>query len=364
MRIDRQFGSLRTEIVEAVIRIYESGRVLQGKEISELEETMMKESGRKHAVAVGSCTDALFFALKSTSLKPGDEVIVTCLSFLASASCIPRAGLFPVFSDIDPKYYMMDIDSLDKLVTERTKAIITVSLFGQMINMEKVMEFAQRHNLIVIEDAAQSLGSSYKDKPAGSFGDISCLSFDPTKVVNAHATSGMLLTDDSSIAETVRGLRYHGKNQTTGTFDIIGNNSQMSSLQAALLMIKMKRCHEWEDARIRIATRYSDSLSSLKEVSIPKTLPYSKHIYHKYVMRVKDRDGLKKYLAEHGIGTNIHYRTIIPDQPCMQPYMNSNSRFPIAEDVSKNILSLPIYPELTEKEVDYITESIKEFYKL
>jgi dTDP-4-amino-4,6-dideoxygalactose transaminase len=244
LNIDRIYKRYGPELVSCVESVFSHGQVLMGPEIASFESLIAKRCNRRHAVAVGSCTDALFFALESVGVNPGDEVLVTGYSFIASVSCIIRAGAIPVFVDIDPDDFMMSIKNAESKITAKTKAMVAVHLFGQALSIDVWENFCNRHNLALIEDGAQSLGSSYKGIPVGKMGQASCISFDPTKVVGAFGNGGVLLTDDPVIAENVKKLHYHGKDPS-GDFAILGYNSRMGSLQAALLSRQLEWFDEW-----------------------------------------------------------------------------------------------------------------------
>lgn len=358
--LSKLFEQHRKPILEIVERVYSKGKVLQGDEISSLESEIAKFTSREYAVAVSSCTDALYFALLGSGIGPKDEVISTAFSFVASGSCIPRVGAKPVFVDIEPDYYMMDLGRLKKCITKKTKAIIVVNLFGQMMDMDRVIKFADENGLIVIEDAAQSLGARFKNKPAGSSGKAGCISFDPTKVISAFSTAGMVATDDDELARFIRKIRYHGKED--GKFKMIGYNSQIPSLQAAILSYELKFIEGWEKRRTKIANMYINELADVKHVELPKLNPGSSHTYHKFVIKAKNRDALRKALEENSIQTKIHYQTPLPFQPCMKPFVNDLGAFPVAKRICQEVLSLPIYPTLCDTEVKKITDTIIQFY--
>ena len=362
--IDRQYKRYRDDFIKITDKVLSSGKVLQGPEIKKMEETLCRICSRKHSVVLGSGTDALAFALMTAGIGPGDEVLVTSFSFFASVSPILRVGAIPRFVDIEPEYYMMDTSLLDSLVTENTRAMIAVHLFGQTLPMNVIEEFANRHNLVLIEDAAQALGSHDDNRQAGSMGNISCLSFDPTKVIGSFSSAGALLTDDDEILQKVRFMRYHGKNPETKRYEMLGYNCQLSSEMAAMLCFKLAKMNEWQKERGIIADIYFEHLSEIAEVTLPGIRPDSGHNWHKFVIQVDDRDNLFQFLKKRGIITMIHYPAAICDEPLIQklqlPFESVN--VPAVRKIVSNVLSLPIFPELTEAEAMYVVESIKDFY--
>ena len=328
-RLDRLYQIHKQAIDDIVKKIYSGGQVLGGKSIAMLEERIAEMCNRKYALAVGSCTDALSFSLLAYGIGRDDYVIVNDFTFEASKSCIKRVGAKIITCPMENNYYGMDIERLDDLAKEyNPKAIIAVSLFGQMADMDEIMDIARDNECKVIEDAAQSFTSAYDSVPAGSWGDVSCLSFDPTKIMPAFATGGMILTDDRITAQEVE--RFHYKNY--------GSNSQMSTLQAEILLYWLAFLEIWEKKRQVIATKYIRGLSGVKEIVLPKVNSLSTHVWHKFVIRAKMRDELKGYLFEEMIETKIHYMP------------------------NKEVLSLPIYPTLTDKEVEWIINRIKKYY--
>ena len=361
--IDKLYQSHSKEILAAVDKVFSHGYVLMGPEIDEFEEKAANLCGRKYGVAVGSCTDALYFALSSAGIKRGDEVLVTCFTFIASVTPILRIGAVPVFVDIDPDYFMMDLNDLQNKITPYTKAIIAVHLFGQTHDIVKIEEIARKNNLILIEDAAQSFGSSNNNRKAGSMGLSSCISFDPTKVIGAFGNGGILLTDDEKIYNDVVKLRYHGKNLDKGGFELLGYNSRIATSQAAILNLQLNWLNDWIDKRNDIAGDYSSNLSGLDDVTIPAIIENGQHIYHKYVLKVHNRDELRKHLSENGIKTMIHYNDLVFENELFKEFKFISDNINTAYQVKQDVISLPVYPELTEPEIIYIIDSIKKFYR-
>lgn len=363
--LERQYEKYRESFLEISDKAFSSGHVLQGKEVTQLEKALALRCNRLYGVAVGSCTDALAFSLLAHDIGPGDEVIVTSLSFVASVSPIVRIGATPTFVDIEPEYFMMNPDLLNDLVTNNTKAIIGVHLFGQMFDPKPIEHFAQKHNLILIEDAAQALGTKFSGRHAGSIGDASCISFDPTKVIGSYGSGGIVLTDNSHTAERIKQYRYHGKSSESGQFEILGYNSQLASDKAGMLHFKLNKLDEWIKARNTIAQLYFENLSEITDLQLPKIKKGSGHNWHKFVIRTKHRDALQAYMNKHNIETKIHYSPTLPNIPMIQNLKLSKkaTNTPTAELVSGEVLSLPIYPELTLFEAEYVTKIIKKFFR-
>jgi dTDP-4-amino-4,6-dideoxygalactose transaminase len=362
--LDRQYRRYRDNFLGISDRVLSSGKALQGADVEDLERSLSAMCRRKDAVALGSCTDALAFALMSAGIGVGDEVLVTSFSFFASVSPILRVGATPRFVDIDPDYYLMNPALLDVLVTENTKAIIAVHLYGQTLAMTAMENFAHRHQLVLIEDAAQALGSHDCGRPAGSMGSISCVSFDPTKTVASFSSAGALLSNDERICEKVRALRYHGRNPKTRRYEVLGYNSQLATEMAAVLNFKLSEMDVWMKERDRVAKIYLESLSDVPQVALPKTRPGSGHNWHKFVIKAARRDQLLQYMKERGVTTMVHYPSVLCDEPLIR---NLNLPLeavdvPVARAAAADVLSLPIFPELTEDEVLHVVDSLRTFY--
>jgi len=357
--VAREFAAHRQEMMARIEAVLSSGQVLQGKEIPSLESRMAKLAGRKYAVAVNSATDALFFALLASGIQPGDEVLVPDFTFIASASCVSRLGAVPVFVDVD-NTYNLDLKQAVAQLTPQTKAMVYVHLYGQMGDPETVEGFAQEHGLVLIEDAAQAISGSYGGRPAGSLGQASCFSFDPTKPVSAPGSAGMLLTDDLGIATHVQWLRYHGRAQDR-RFVTLGYNSQMPSLTAAVLDLKLDHAAAWLARRREIAHFYIDRLSGLDLVT-PGEQPNAVHVYHKFVIRSSERDALRSHLAEHNVQVQVHYPLPLHRQPCFSNLPHDDTLYPTSLAFSGTVLSLPIHPFLSDAEVETVVDAIRQFY--
>ena len=350
----REYEEIGPELIKLVPDILQSGEVLQSSLVSDFEEVIASISCRKHAIAVGSCTDALFFSLRALGVGAGDEVLVTDFSFIASCSSILRSGAVPVFVDIG-KNYNLDLKDAEEKITRNTRAMVGVHLFGQMNDVDKLEAFCEQFGIFLIEDSAQAFGASFAGRKAGSMGDVSCFSFDPTKVIAAPGSGGIVTTDDEQVANSVRALRYHGK--VGAHHEHLGYNSQMSSITAAMLMVKVNHELAWRRGRQNVARSYLENLENCER--LPFEDENSEHIYHKFVLEVDaiKRDEIKNGLESSGIQVRIHY-----DRPMQRHPMVANlpSHCPATEEICKRVLSLPIHPFLKEDEVSYIIEKFNQ----
>lgn len=360
--IDRYYRNNKAVINELVEKTFDSGKVLEGSEVKEFEKNIATYCQRKYAVSVGSCTDALFFALSACGISTGDEVIITGFSFIASVTPVLRAGAVPVFLDINSETYTMDLSQVEAMISPKTKAIIAVHLFGQMLPINELSDIAKKHNLILIEDAAQAMGSEYNGIKAGKTGNCSCISFDPSKIISAFGSGGVLLTDDEVLYKKTLSLRYHGKNYDSGDFETCGYNSRMSTIQAGILNHQLKNINFLIESRNNVASLYCEKLNDIKEIQLPAINKNALHIFHKFVIKAKNRNELKTFLAENSIQSMIHYERPLFDYGLFKNYQFKKAEIKNIYSVGKEVLSLPIYPELTNDEINYICEKIKEFY--
>ncbi len=360
--LDRQYRRYRDTFLAITDKILSTGQVLQGPAVGEFEAALCNVTGRRHAVAVGSCTDALAFALTAGGIGPGDEVLVTPFSFVASVSPILRRGAVPRFVDIDPKTFMMDVDQIEQSITKATRAIIAVHLFGQALPIPRIEEIAGRHGLLLIEDGAQGIGAHYEGRRVGSMGQIGCLSFDPTKVIGSFSSAGAVVTDDPAIAQKIVMQRYHGRDPATREYEMLGYNSQLSTEMAAMLTFKLSKLEEWEAERAHIAEIYLEGLADLQpKVRLPYRIPGSSHNWHKFVIRVADRERLAAALSRAGIQTIIHYPRAISDTPLLKGILGAGGS-PEATRAANEVLSLPIFPELEPAEALRVVAQIREYY--
>ena len=352
---DREFARYRPEYLRCIERILETGQVLQGREVKELERKVADIVGRKHAVAVNSATDGLFFALSALGIGPGDEVLVPDFSFVASASSIRRTGAVPVFVDVTEEYHM-DLLCAEEAVTKKTKGMVFVHLFGRVAKLDEVENFARRHRLPIVEDAAQVFGATYRRRPAGSLGDVSCFSFDPTKVLSAPGSGGICVTDELRLAQEIQALRYHGKRGDE--FGTLGFNSQMSSIAAGVLLVKLRYSDEWRGARRKVAHKYNQAFGRVGTIVTPRDDSDAEHIFHKYVIRVCNRDRVHGLLSDAGIQCAIHYQRPLHAEPLFRRDARIGRACHVAARLSDEVLSLPVHPFLTEEETDRVIRSV------
>jgi len=363
--LQRQYNELKEEIDLATARVLERGDFILGEEVELFEQEFAKFCGTKYAISVSSGTAALELSLRALNITERDEVIVPTFTYYSTAAAVCYVGAVPVFVDVEEETGNIDVEKIEKSITEKTKAVIPVHLYGQPANMEKIIEIAKKYNLYIIEDAAQAHGAvySYKGdtKKAGSMGVVGCFSFYPSKNLGAYGDGGIVVTDDYSIAERIRLLRDYGRREKY-THELLGYNMRLDTLQAAILRVKLKRLDIWNDRRRKLANLYDELLKNLPITPMKIKREYCASVYHLYVIRVKERDRLHKYLYEEGIFTGIHYPLPLHLQPCFKFLGHTEGDFAVSEQLSKEVLSLPMFPELTEGEVEYIYEKIKNFF--
>jgi len=359
--LERQIKSIENELKKAINRVLEGGRFTLGENLERFEQEFAEYCGVKFAIGVASGTDALLLALKALEIDSGDEVLVSSHTFIATAAAVTHAGAKPVFVDINPKTYNIEVTNNIK-ISKKTKAIIPIHLYGQPVEMDKVIDFAKKYNLKVIEDACQAHGATYKGKKVGSLGDVGCFSFYPTKPLSALGDGGMITTNDPEIADKVRKLRNHGRAELN-VHIMPGYTSRLDEIQAAILSVKLKYLDEWNTKRANIARMYNERLKDLAEVQLPYCINGATHVYHLYVIRTKERERLRAKLWEYGIETMIHYPTPIHLQPAYKNMFSVPPKLKNAEEATKEILSLPIFAELTEREVEYVCRAIQEYFR-
>lgn len=364
--VNRGNATLRDEFLDAIARVVDSGRFLHGPDVTALEKTVAEICGTEHAIACASGSDALLLALMAIDIQPGDEVIVPSFTFFATASAVARLGAIPVFADIDPETYNIDPASVAANVTSRTKAIIPVHLFGQCARMDQLCAIAERHNLTVIEDAAQAIGAAYAGKPAGSWGAMGCLSFYPTKNLGGIGDGGMMVCQDAALAERLRLLASHGM-QPRYYHKLVGINSRLDTIQAAILNVKIAHLDEYTSARKRNAARYDQMFAACgltETIGLPVKMQNALHVWNQYGIRVTEghRDALRKHLTAQGIGNEVYYPVALHQQECFRDLGYSDGSLPHTEQACKEILHLPIYPELTEREQDAVVDGIVEYF--
>ncbi len=362
-----QYRAIKSEIDQAVAEVFESQHFILGPKVQQCEEQLAQYCHSPHAIGVSSGTDALLIALMAEGIGPGDEVITTPHSFFATAGCVARVGARPVLVDIDPATYNLRPDLIEDVITPRTRAIIPVHLFGQMAELDPIMAIAARHKLIVIEDAAQAIGSEYNGRRAGSIGHYGCLSFFPSKNLGAAGDGGLVTTTDGTRAEKLRVLRAHGS-KPKYFHKVIGGNFRLDALQAAVVLAKLPHLDGWTAKRRANAARYNDLFrqSGLVErnlVSGPVEAPQRRHIYNQYVVRVERRDELQKHLTQAGIGHEVYYPVPFHLQECFAYLGGKPGDFPASESAAKNTLAIPVYPEITPAQQEYVVNTIAAFYQ-
>jgi dTDP-4-amino-4,6-dideoxygalactose transaminase len=351
----------------------ENGAFIGGPQVSGFEAEFAAFCDSKYCVGVNSGTDALRFALLAAGVGPGDEVVTVPHTFIATTEAISQVGAKPVFVDIDPKTYNMDPNNLEDYLRKRLsggssglkprpKAVIPVHIYGQPADMDSILEIARKKNLVVIEDACQAHGALYKGKKAGSLGLTGCFSFYPGKNLGAYGEGGAVVTQREDIADKIRMIRDHGQAKKY-YHDLEGYNGRLDAIQAGVLRIKLRKLQGWNEARRQNAKRYDELLSRIPGVTIPAQANGVASVYHLYVIMADDRDGLQKYLGDKGIGTGLHYPVPLHLQKAYSDQGYKKGDFPVTEDVANRLLSLPMFPELTKEQIEYVAECIRQFMK-
>ncbi len=367
--LKKQYAALRGEARAAFDEILDSQMMIGGPKVSQLEEKIAQYCGVKSAVAVSSGTDALIASLMALGVyrSPLDvenagEVIVPTFTFFATAGCVWRVGAKPVFVDIDPFTFNMSAEDLEAKISPRTRAIIPVHLFGQCANMDRIMSIANAHNIPVIEDCAQAIGASRKGKRAGSFGLCGCLSFFPTKNLGGFGDGGMVVSDNPDFASEVSRMRNHGM-QPKYFHRSVGGNFRLDALQAAGLLVKLPHLDSWHEKRRANAAFYNEALKGLENLKTPHIDTDNYSIYNQYVIRVKNRDACIEFLRNNGVNCEIYYPLPLHKQECFAALNYKDGDFPVAEEVSKECLALPIFPELEKEELEKVADTLKQFLK-
>jgi dTDP-4-amino-4,6-dideoxygalactose transaminase len=360
-----QFDAIRDEVIPALLSVVERQQFIMGDEVGKLEQAVAGLSHARFGIACASGTDALLLSLKVLDLRPGDEVITSPFTFFATAGAIWNAGGKPVFVDVDPDTFNLDVAQVEPAITPRTRAIVPVHLFGQMAPMERLMALAEQHGLAVIEDAAQAIGARRRVngawKMAGELGTAGAFSFFPSKNLGGFGDGGMIVTPDAALAERLRKLRTHGGAKQYH-HDEIGTNSRLDTLQAAVLLAKLPHLASWSEGRRRRAARYDEALAGVEGVRTPFVDPGNEHIYHQYTVRAQRRDELKAHLGKRSIGCAVYYPIPLHLQPCFDHLGYRQGRFPQAECAAREVLSLPVYPELSDGLQDQVVNAVRSFF--
>ncbi|KYH35148.1 UDP-2-acetamido-2-deoxy-3-oxo-D-glucuronate aminotransferase [Clostridium tepidiprofundi DSM 19306] len=356
-----QYRTIENEINEAIKEVLETTHFIMGPNVKELEKEIAAFTETKHGISVASGTDALMLTLKAMGIGYGDEVITTPFTFFASAETTSVLGAKPVFADIEEDTLCIDTNSIEKLITEKTKAIIPVHIFGNMCDMDRIMEIADKHNLYVIEDACQAIGAEYKGRKAGSIGHVGCFSFYPTKNLGAYGDGGMIVTNDDELAEKIKLIRVHGSKKKYN-HEAIGYNSRLDEIQAAILRVKFRYINKWNDARYEKAHIYNELLKDLDDIVLPTERENSKHVYHLYTIQSKYRDEIVDYLKKNDIATGIYYPVPVHLQDVYKHLNYKKGDLPKAEEACTKTFAIPLYPEINYEQQKYVCDKIKEFF--
>ena len=359
-----QYATIKKELMPAIEAVMDSNYFINGPAVKELEDLVARYSDAKAGVGVSSGTDALLCALMTLGIGQNhmvDEVITTPYTFFATAGCVWRAGAKPVFVDIDPDTFNIDPAKIEAAVTKNTRAIMPVHLFGQMADMDPIMEIARKHNLAVIEDGAQAIGATYKGRKAGSIGTAGCFSFFPSKNLGGMGDGGMIVTNDPALGEKLAVFRNHGS-KPKYYHKFVGGNFRLDTIQAAGLIVKLRHLDGWSAKRRANAKRYGELLGGVSQVKLPVIRDYCVSIYNQYVICGPRRDELQTFLKDNGIGTEVYYPVSMHEQECFKDLGYRKGQFPHSEKAEAQSLALPIYPELTDEQIRYVADKIKEFH--
>jgi dTDP-4-amino-4,6-dideoxygalactose transaminase len=360
--ITRQNQRMRKNLDAAISGVVSSGRFILGETVASLEKEIAAYCGVKYAVGLASGTDALHLALRACGVKEGDEVITSPFTFVATAEAIAYCGAKPVFVDIDPKTFNLDPEEIEKKITKKTRAILPVHLYGQACEMKKIAILCKKNGLKSIEDCAQAIGAEYNGQKVGSFGDAGCFSFFPTKNLGCFGDGGMVTTNNKELYEQLIALRNHGSKQTYH-YDVIGHNSRLDAIQAAILHVKLSFLEDFSQKRRKNAKVYRSLLKDIDSVSLPFELPEAKHVFNQYTIRLKARDKLYGFLKERSIGSMVYYPLSLHLQKAFAWLGRRKGDFPQSESAQAEVLSLPVFPEMEEKEIEETCQAIKDFFR-
>ncbi len=352
-----QYTSIRSEIEQAIFTTLENTSFISGPAVAQFEEAFAEYLGVAHAVGCGNGTDSLEILLQAMDIGPGDEVIVPAMSWISTSEVVVTAGATPVFVDVDPDTFTIDPTLIAAKITDRTRAIIPVHLYGHPADMPAIMAIAEQHNLRVIEDCAQAHGAAIRGQKAGTWGHAASFSFFPSKNLGAYGDAGAMVTNDAALALRVRQIARHGQERRHHHI-LHGRNSRLDTLQAAILLAKLPYLEQWTDQRIRWADYYQEQLGDQAPLACPIIRPDYRHVFHLYVIRHPDRDNLRKYLTEQDVQTGIHYPTALPFHPCYEYLQPRAEDFPVAHSYQSQILSIPMYAELPAEAAQYVVETI------
>lgn len=359
--LNRQYNSIKPEVDAAIQAVIEETAFIGGKYVNQFEKDFSNLYGVSNCISTANGTDSLFIIMKMLGIGPGDEVITAANSWISSSETIGQTGAVPVFVDVDKEYYTVDIEKVAEAITPKTKAIMPVHMFGQMSDMEGLMRLSEKYNIPIIEDCAQSHFSEYNGIRAGLFGVAGSFSFYPGKNLGAFGDAGGIITNDEYLANKFKKYARHGA-LTKHKHEIEGINSRLDGLQAAILSVKLKHILKWTNERVKVSELYRAKLANVGEIILPAVRPNSKHTFHLFVIRAQRRNELAQFLKEKGISTAIHYPSPLPFLDAYRNRGFTENDFPVVYEFSKQILSIPIFPEITVDEIDFVVDAIKRFY--
>ncbi|MBS4206754.1 DegT/DnrJ/EryC1/StrS family aminotransferase [Bacillus sp. FJAT-50079] len=362
--LSEQYKSMKDEILTALDEVMSSSRFILGDHVKKIENDIAASVNAQFGIGVGNGSDALHISLQACGVKEGDEVITTPFTFFATGGSISRLGAKPVFVDIDPVTFNIDPFKIEQAITSKTKAIMPVHLYGQATDMDPIIKIAKNHNLYIVEDAAQAIGAKYKGKHVGEIGDATTFSFFPTKNLGAYGDGGMIVTNNEELAEKMRIIRVHGS-KPKYYHHVLGYNSRLDEIQAAILNVKLPHLNKWSERRREIANRYTELLNEKigEHAVTPVEVTDRYHVYHQYTLRVEKRDELQQFLKESGVATMVYYPVPLHLQPVFKDLGYQEGDMPEAEKACKEALSLPIFPEFSIEQQDYVIEKIVQFFK-
>lgn len=358
-----QYKSIKKEIDSAIENVISETAFIKGKYVQQFENDYKQAYGVNHVISCANGTDAIYITLKALGIGAGDEVITVANTWISTAETISQAGAKAVFIDIDPDYYTINIKNIEEKISHKTKAIIPVHLFGQPVDMDGIKSLCDKYGLFLVEDCAQAHFAEWNGRKVGTFGDAGTFSFFPGKNLGAYGDAGAIITNDDSLADKMRMFANHGALKKH-FHEIEGINSRLDGIQASILSVKLNHILDWSSARLTSALRYNKALNAIEDITIPQIHPNVKHVFHLYVIRAKNRADLQAYLKDRGISTGIHYPTPLPFLKAYNYLGYSEIDFPISAKYQHEILSLPMFPEMTQEQINYISNTIADFYKV
>ncbi len=357
-----QYNSIKDEVNAAIQNVLDNTAYILGKPVAEFEKAFAEAHQSKHCYGVSSGTDGNHLVLWALGVKAGDEVIIPADTFIATAWGATLCGATPVFVDVDPESYNLDPKKVEAAITPRTKAIVAVHLYGQTSDMDPLREIAKKHNILLVEDCAQSHLAEYKGRKAGSLSDAASFSFYPGKNLGAYGEAGAVTTNDDDLGLLFKKIREHGSVKKY-YHEVFGHNYRMEGIQGAVLGVKLKYLNSWTENRRRVAAKYNELLKGVAQIKLPKEMAYGKHVYHLFVIQAQNRDELQTYLNNNGVSTGLHYPVPLHMQECFQHLGYKKGDFPVTEQLADNCLSLPMFPEMTDEQISYVAETLISFYK-